>query len=182
MLARVLYTFLVSVLLAMTLQPFASFSVAAQALRGTKVALVIGNNRYDQLAELRNPKRDAAAISDRLRARGFNVSELFDADAFAMHRAVDTFVRQAEGADIALFYFSGHGMLDEEGHLYFALKDTEFEVPRASSLSAEFVREAMDRTRSQRVVLILDCCHSGAFAKGMKGPATLALQDRFRID
>jgi Caspase domain len=76
MLARVLYTFLVSVLLEMTLQPFASFSVAAQASRGTKVALVIGNNRYDQLAELRNPKRDAAAISDRLRARGFNVSEL----------------------------------------------------------------------------------------------------------
>ena len=88
---------------------------------------MIGNTRYDQLAELRNPKRDAAAISDRLRARGFNVSELFDADAFAMQRAVDNFVRQAEGADIALFYFSGHGV---------QLFDLQWLTPHLESLGA----------------------------------------------
>ncbi len=84
-------------------------------------------------------------------------------------RTVEKFFAGKLREDLLLFYFSGHGMLDAGGQLYLALKDTDFDAPRSSSLSAEFVRGAMDRTRSQRVVLILDCCHSGAFASGQKG-------------
>jgi TonB family protein len=84
---------------------------------------------------------------------------------------VERFFADKAMDDLLLMYFSGHGLLDEEGQLYLALKDTDWDVPRSSALSAEFVAGAMDRSRSQRVVLILDCCHSGAFARGAKGVA-----------
>ena len=39
----------------------------------------------------------------------------------------------------------------------------------ATAIDAAFITDAMDRSRSNRQILILDCCHSGAFARGSKG-------------
>lgn len=75
-----------------------------------QVALVIGTARYDTLPTLLNPKRDAGAVADRLRDLGFEVIEAFDADRTDIKRATDRFVGAARGADLALFYFAGHGV------------------------------------------------------------------------
>jgi TonB family protein len=142
---------------------------------GRKLALIIGNTEYTdpRFSTLSTPKEDVTCLAAILKDPGIGAFDelepLINQEEKIVSRTVEKFFANKSREDLLLFYFSGHGMLDEEGHLYFALKDTEFEVPRASSLSAEFVREAMDRTRSQRVVLILDCCHSGAFANGQKG-------------
>lgn len=71
---------------------------------------MVGVQRYEKVPPLQNPLRDAAAIADRLRDRGFEVIEAFDADRFAMDRARARFLREASGADLALFYFAGHGV------------------------------------------------------------------------
>jgi hypothetical protein len=68
-----------------------------------------------------------------------------------------------------LLYFSGHGVLDDRGRLYLALKDTQVNLLKATSISSSFVADEMDSCRSKRQILILDCCHSGAFARGTKG-------------
>ncbi|MBS0243208.1 MAG: caspase family protein, partial [Proteobacteria bacterium] len=75
-----------------------------------QVALVVGIARYEHVESLKNPVRDAGAIADRLRDRGFDVIEAFDADAFAIERAKRRFLEAAKGADLALFYFAGHGI------------------------------------------------------------------------
>ena len=75
-----------------------------------QVALVIGTARYDTLPTLLNPKRDAGAVADRLRDLGFEVVEAFDADRADIKRATDRFISAARGADLALFYFAGHGV------------------------------------------------------------------------
>jgi len=142
---------------------------------GRKLALIIGNTEYtdSRFSTLSTPEEDVTSLAAVLKDPGIGAFDelepLINQEEKIVSRTVEKFFANKSREDLLLFYFSGHGMLDEEGQLYFALKDTEFEVPRASSLSAEFVREAMDRTRSQRVVLILDCCHSGAFARGQKG-------------
>ncbi len=82
--------------------------VAEAAAR--QVALVVGIARYERLPQLPNPGRDAAAIADRLRDQGFEVIEAFDADRFALDRARRRFLAEARGADLALFYFAGHGV------------------------------------------------------------------------
>ena len=142
---------------------------------GQRLALIVGNTDYHdpRFSTLSTPAEDVTSLAALLKdpaIGGFHSLEpLINQEEKVVSRSVEKFFAKKQHDDLLLFYFSGHGMLDEEGLLYFALKDTDFEVPRSSSLSAEFVREAMDRTRSERVVLILDCCHSGAFAREQKG-------------
>ncbi len=70
--------------------------------------------------------------------------------------------------DLLVFYFSGHGVRDESGSLFLAIKNTNRKRLRATAIKADFVRELMDQSRSRRQVIILDCCNSGAFAYGAK--------------
>ena len=70
--------------------------------------------------------------------------------------------------DLLLLYFSGHGVKDEQGHLYLALRDTESGLLAGTAIETAFITARMDRSFSKRQVLVLDCCHSGAFANGAK--------------
>ncbi len=58
-------------------------------------------------------------------------------------------------------------MLDERSRLYLATSDTDAKLPRARSVEASYIAQEMDDSRSKRQVLILDCCHSGAFRQGI---------------
>jgi hypothetical protein len=86
------------------------FCLVSATANARQVALVVGIARYDRVAPLTNPGRDAAAMADRLRDQGFEVIEAFDADRFSMERARRRFLSEARGADLALFYFAGHGI------------------------------------------------------------------------
>lgn len=73
--------------------------------------------------------------------------------------------------DLLLFYFSGHGVIDETGLLYFATpntyKDNNGRLVKPSSVAARVLQESLRDSPCQRKVIILDCCYSGAIAKGM---------------
>ena len=62
-------------------------------------------------------------------------------------------------------YFSGHGLKSDDGELYFAMRNTRRGALRSTSLPSGFVRDVMKDSRSQRQVLMLDCCYGGAFAQ-----------------
>jgi len=149
----------------------------AMRLGGTmssKFALVIGNSHYQDpnLAKLAAPAEDATDLAATLRAApigGFDVTTLVDASASDLHKAIAKFFANRKYDDLLLLYFSGHGVLDDQGQLYFAAKDTERDLLSGTAVPASFVKTEMDRSRSRRQVLILDCCHSGAFARGAKG-------------
>ena len=64
-------------------------------------------------------------------------------------------------------HFSGHGVKDEDGELYFAAANTVLGRLGATAVAAEFVSRRMGRSRSRRVVLLLDCCYAGAFERGL---------------
>jgi uncharacterized caspase-like protein len=71
-------------------------------------------------------------------------------------------------------------VLDDRGRLYYATVDTERDMLSATALRSEWLNEQLDDSRARSIVLMLDCCHSGAFAKGAKGTEALALEERFR--
>ena len=85
-----------------------------------------------------------------------------------VRRAISSFFVGRERNDLLLLYFSGHGIRDDRGQLFLAVKDTEHNLLRGTAIPAGYITEEMDNSRS-RQVLILDCCHSGAFSQGMKG-------------
>ena len=72
--------------------------------------------------------------------------------------------------DLLLFYFSGHGIKDDRGKLYISSCETSKENGRlfkSSAIAANYLHENINDSRSQRQVIILDCCFSGAIAQGM---------------
>ncbi|MEO0839847.1 MAG: caspase family protein [Cyanobacteria bacterium J06643_5] len=72
--------------------------------------------------------------------------------------------------DLVLFYFSGHGIKDEKGKLYLSTRTTRKDngkLVKPSSIAASVLHESINDSRSQRQVIILDCCFSGAIATGM---------------
>ena len=145
-------------------------------------ALIIANLDYQAstLRRLTSPAEDAKELANVLgdpAIGGFEVETLLnEKSAVVSHTMEEFFVfSNPKPDDLLLLYFSGHGVTDEEGKLYLATTDTQFarqSVRRSSAVSADFVDQVMRRSRSRRQILLLDCCHGGAFAEGMslKGP------------
>ncbi len=73
-----------------------------------RAALVIGNSRYAE-RPLRNPPNDARAMAALLRQLGFAVTEKTDLDLRGFRQQVNAFLDQSRGAELRLFYYSGHG-------------------------------------------------------------------------
>ena len=103
--------------------PTKASPLGAQAFQGTalaggrRVALVIGNQRY-QRAALTNPSADARLVSDRLKRIGFDVLTLENVEAARFDTSIRDFAARAKGADIALFYYAGHALqADGENYL-----------------------------------------------------------------
>jgi uncharacterized caspase-like protein len=72
-------------------------------------------------------------------------------------------------------YFSGHGVRDEFGALYLAVKNTFRTRLRSTAVKSDYIRDVMDQSRSKRQVLILDCCMSGAFSQGTKAATGVSI-------
>jgi hypothetical protein len=138
-------------------------------------ALIIGNSKYEDpaFAELVTPGKDAKKFAEILRAPDIGnfdtVITLFDETEGHCRREISRFLKQRSVDDLSLLYFSGHGVLDDQGQLFFAVRDSELEILRATAISANLVRQEMDSSYSRQQLLILDCCYSGAYSHGAKG-------------
>ena len=103
------------------------------------------------------------------RASAFDeVVPLLNEGLATVRRAIARFFDAKHRDDLLLLYFSGHGVPDEQGHLYLAVRDTERAILAGTAIEASYVTTRMDRSASKRLVLVLDCCHSGAFGYGAK--------------
>jgi hypothetical protein len=151
---------------------------------GRRLALVIATSSYadSTLATLRAPGGDARSFAEVLAdpaIGGFHVETVLDAPADTVRRRVAQFCAQGGPRDLVLIYLSCHGVLDDRGRLYYATTDTDRELLSVTAVQAVWFNEQLEDSRCRRQVLVLDCCHSGAFATGAKGDTALALRERF---
>ena len=140
-----------------------------------RIALVVGNSSYQTVASLNNPRNDATLIADTLRKAGFmligNRAQL-DLDKPAFDKAIQTFGNELMGADVALFYYAGHGV---------QIRNVNYLVP----VSANPVKEAdvdfqmvdvglilrqMEGSGTKLNLVILDACRNNPFGgRGLRG-------------
>ncbi|MER6937603.1 caspase family protein, partial [Nocardioides sp. NPDC000441] len=153
---------------------------------GRRSALVVANDTYDdqRLSRLRAPATDAEQLARVLRNAeigGFEVEVSLNEPEHVARRKVSRFFDDRGPDDLLLLHLSCHGVKDEDGRLYFATPDTEIDHLDATSLPADYVNRQMTRSRSRRIVLFLDCCYSGAFARGMmnRGDERMDIMERF---
>ena len=83
------------------------------ALADKRIALVVGNSDYQNVARLENPRNDATLMATTLRSLGFTLvgdGPQLDLDKAALDLAVQKFGSTLQGADVAMFYYAGHGV------------------------------------------------------------------------
>src|ERR1051325_2788766 len=117
-----------------------------------ELALIIGNSEYQDttLARLVTPNEDVTDLAEVLRAPeigGFDdVKTLVNESSATVRLEIESFFAEKKPDDLLLLYFSGHGVRDDQGHLYLAMKDTRHTRLRATAIPAAFITDGMDHS------------------------------------
>lgn len=137
----------------------------SQALAEKRVALVIGNSAYQHVPMLPNPDNDAGDMAAKLKNLGFEVVVGRDLDLAGVRTTIRDFVAKLDGADLALFYYAGHG-LQVNGENYIAPIDAKL----LSYIDLDFeavpmnlILSAMERETRVNLVF-LDACRDNPLA------------------
>ena len=145
----------------------AAFLVSADAaLADKRVAFVVGNGTYKNVAPLPNPAVDAKSMAKVLRNVGFDVVEGTNLTRDKMTEKLLDFGKRAEGADVAVFFYAGHGI---------AVNGTNYLLPVDADLKSEMdvklgaainVDLTLEQTMSDAKVklVFLDACRDNPFA------------------
>lgn len=145
--------------------------------------LAIGINKYqNENYSLNYAQPDARAFVSKLSERGkrlfrnINKIEIYDEDATRdnIMMAFKTMASYARPEDVFLFYYAGHGTLDEEHSEEFYLVPTnvtrlygDSEQLMQKGISASDLRQMLTQVKSQKQIILMDACHSGGAVKSM---------------
>jgi uncharacterized caspase-like protein/uncharacterized protein len=140
--------------------------LALPALAGNRVALVVGNGDYIGQQQLPNPPHDADDVAGALSGLGFKVIEGTNLDKAGFDAKLHEFSRNTTGADVALFYYSGHGMqIDGVNYLVPVDAPTSREDLEFQTVTLDFVQKLLERAKTK--VIMLDACRNNPFAAAL---------------
>jgi uncharacterized caspase-like protein len=135
-------------------------------LKDKRIALVIGNANYSSIQMLQGPANDAVEVERKLKTLGFRVLLLINARKSDIDGAIRQFQRQLAGADVGLFYYSGHGFQTsraDQHHPVNHLVPVDFRVPSGGMVDGTVPLDDVLKTleKHARVSLVfLDACRS----------------------
>jgi hypothetical protein len=149
-----------------------------------KYAVLIGNSQFpdeadkSKLPDLTCPEKDVDGLAKILSSeRGeFEVLPLKNKPSYQVLRELQRTVNKAQQDDLLLFYYSGHGKPNKSGILYFTTLDTVISELEATAIPINRVYDIIGTGKCKKIVIILDCCYSGAAGQSHKGNLDTQLQ------
>lgn len=135
-------------------------ATVGQASAEKRVALVIGNDDYQSLPDLRNARKDARDIAAKLESLGFETTIKLDASHREFRRALAEFSSRLVADGVGLVFYAGHG-IQNDGHNYLIPADAHLEMDAdllAEAVDARDVLETMERAGNPLNIVILDAC------------------------
>src|SRR6185437_12159873 len=141
-----------------------------------KKALCVGNALYPEAA-LKNPGNDATDLASKLGALGFLCKLITNATFRGMEDALKEFASELSDAEVALFFFAGHGM-QISGDNYLTAIDTDFHSEthaKYSSLPLNKVIDLLDRGNNATSIIVLDACRNNPYERRWRGGEYLGL-------
>ncbi len=153
--------------------PIAVHARPAADNEGHRLALVIGNGRYQSIPELKNPASDAQLISRSLRTNGFEVTLALDLNGKELRRAIRNYTSrlQASGKNaIGLLYYAGHGLQVRENNF---LLPIDADIKKESDAAIEAVHltdilNALYDAGNRMNLVILDACRDNPFRRRLQ--------------
>lgn len=138
---------------------------SAAAGAASRVALVIGMSRYQNIATLANTVNDATAIAEKLEGLDFEVVRAIDMPLAELVKTVSDFSFKAETSDIAMIYYAGHGV-ELNGQNFLIPVDVKISKPSdigGQAVTLKQLLAAVENARKLRIV-ILDSCRNNPFS------------------
>ncbi len=141
-----------------------AFNVGDANAGDRRVAFVVGNSGYQAVPQLPNPRNDANAVTAALRKSGFEVITAVDVNHVGFDGALEKFLRSLSGADLSVFYYSGHGIQVGGDN---RIVPTDATLKSESDLEVETisVKTIMSymRSNSKLQLVFLDSCRNNPF-------------------
>lgn len=126
-----------------------------------RIALVIGNSDYYSLPYLRNAQKDASDVANLLLELGFDVVEAYECSFSDMRTALNNFSSKARQYDVALFYYAGHGLQDDNQNYLIPVDcPLEFKSQLKECLNADDVLQRLDDSGAGARLMFLDACRN----------------------
>jgi len=151
-----------------------------------KFALLIGVSEYSEgLRPISSAILDVEAMRRVLEHPDMGafdqVTVLPNPDKGSMEKAVEVLFADRQRDDLVLLYFTGHGLKAQNARFFLSTRETgrdqNGDFRRATALAASKLQEYITDSRSQRQIIILDCCFSGALVQGMPIKGELNIQE-----
>jgi hypothetical protein len=146
-----------------------SLFAASPAKAEKRLALVIGNSTYRNITQLDNPRNDAKLMADTLSGIGFTLiggRAQIDLDKLSFDNAIQSFGNQLAGADVALFYYAGHGVQVRGSNYMVPINanptkeaDVDFQM-----VDIALVLRQMEGSGTKLNLVILDACRNNPLA------------------
>jgi len=152
------------------------------AARGRALIVAVHEFDHESVRDLHSPAADAQELKRVLEdpaIGGLEVEVVLNEVEWRVKRKVDQFFRQAKPAEFLLLHIASHGLKNDSGGLFFAAKDTDKDALESTAIEAEWLTDRMKASPSRAKVVLLDCCYSGAFAKGARGGEHVDVIERF---
>jgi formylglycine-generating enzyme required for sulfatase activity len=142
-----------------------------------RFGILIASSRFPdepKLEDLRFPENDVDGLNEILTSKDHGqFTQTFVLKNKLHHEIllkINQILRDADRNDLVLIYYSGHGKLNPAGRLHLTSTDTVINALEATSIPVSTIKDYVDISSSNKIVLILDCCFSGAageaFARG----------------
>ena len=142
-------------------------ALCASPQAAERVALVIGNAAYESPdAVLENPGNDADGMAAALGRLGFEVVLGKDLDRDGFFDTLGKFATEARGADVALFFYAGHG-LQVDGKNWLVPVDASLESKWDLERRAVKLDTVMDAMQGRANLVFLDACRNNPLARGL---------------
>ncbi len=138
-----------------------------------RLALIVAASEFHdrRFRRLRAPALDAkqlsAVLKDSAVGRFTDVRVVLNQPRQVIEEAIEALFANRQPGDLTLLYFSCHGITDRHGQLRFVTTPTRFDRLGSTTVSSMFVKDQMELSRARSKVVLLDCCHGGAFARGL---------------
>ncbi|MES0812864.1 caspase family protein [Roseibium sp. SCPC15] len=134
-----------------------------------KVALVIGNGSYQAMSSLVNPANDANLMTNKLAALGFEVIRVIDGDRRDFYDALTQFGRKAQGAEVALVFYAGHGV-QVNGRNWLLPVDAQIQASTdlpGQAVKADDLLEIMEASGAKLKLVFLDACRNNPLPRSL---------------
>lgn len=149
-----------------------------------KYAVLIGNSQFpdeadkSKLPDLTCPEKDVDGLAKVLSSeRGeFEVLPLKNKSSYQVLLELQRAINKAQQNDLLLLYYSGHGKPNKAGILHLTTTDTIITALEATAIPINRIYDIIGTSKCKKIIIILDCCYSGAAGQGYKGDLDAQLQ------